>query len=97
MREVGARVIRLTRDNRIKQALAEYRRLRAGLGQFRARAGGASSVQTEVGAAWPLLGRRLAVAWPSLGRRSAATRAVRSPLCPPVSTQPSYRRPPSPP
>ena len=35
----GVRVIRLSRRNRIKQALAEYRRLHAGLGQFRAAAG----------------------------------------------------------
>ena len=32
----GVRVVQLSRRNRVKQALAEYRRLHAGLGQFRA-------------------------------------------------------------
>ena len=38
MRRRGVHFIRLTRQNRVKQALAEYRRLHAGLGQFRAAA-----------------------------------------------------------
>ena len=36
----GVRVVQLSRRNRVKQALAEYRRLHAGLGQFRAAADG---------------------------------------------------------
>ena len=47
----GVRFIRLTRQNRVKQALAEYRRLHAGLGQFRAAASdavAASSVSVRV-------------------------------------------------
>jgi hypothetical protein len=39
MARLGVRVIRLSRRNRIKQALAEYRRLYAGLGHFKATKG----------------------------------------------------------
>ena len=39
----GVRVVQLSRRNRVKQALAEYRRLHAGLGQFRAAADGGAT------------------------------------------------------
>ena len=48
MVEQGVRVVRLSRRNVIKQALAEYRRLHAGLGQFRRRAANASISSIEV-------------------------------------------------
>ena len=41
----GAKIIQLSRRNRMKQALAEYRRLHAGLGQFRVATGSASARQ----------------------------------------------------
>ena len=44
MGQRGAHLIRLSRRNRVKQALAEYRRLYAGLGQFRAAANATASV-----------------------------------------------------
>jgi hypothetical protein len=52
MRRRGVRVIRLFRRNRIKQALAEYNRLHAGLGQFVQSGAGTrrSSNQTDSGA-----------------------------------------------
>ena len=48
MVEQGVRVVRLSRRNVIKQALAEYRRLHAGLGQFRRRGANASISSIEV-------------------------------------------------
>ena len=48
MTERGVRVVRLSRRNVIKQALAEYRRLHAGLGQFRRRGANASISSIEV-------------------------------------------------
>ena len=48
MAEQRVRVVRLSRRNVIKQALAEYRRLHAGLGQFRRRGANASIPSIEV-------------------------------------------------
>jgi hypothetical protein len=72
----GVHVIRLSRRNRIKQALAEYRRLHAGLGQFRAAAdasegrGAAAPSVASPSVASPL------VASPSVATPRSATPAV---------------------
>ena len=47
----GVRVVQLSRRNRVKQALAEYRRLHAGLGQFRAAADGGGGGDATAAAA----------------------------------------------
>ena len=49
----GVRVVQLSRRNRVKQALAEYRRLHAGLGQFRAAAEGGGGATPAAAAAAP--------------------------------------------
>ena len=49
----GVRVVQLSRRNRVKQALAEYRRLHAGLGQFRAAADGGGGGGRTAAAAPP--------------------------------------------
>ena len=67
----GVHVIRLSRRNRIKQALAEYRRLLAGLGQFRA----AADASEGRGAAAPSVAAP-SVAAPSVATPRSATPAV---------------------
>jgi LPS sulfotransferase NodH len=71
MAEQGVRVVRLSRRNVIKQALAEYRRLHAGLGQFRRRGANASipSIEVEL----RLFKRALQVRWLSHTRNHART------------------------
>ena len=67
----GVHVIRLSRRNRIKQALAEYRRLHAGLGQFRA----AADASEGRGVAAPSVAAPSVVA-PSVAAPRSATPAV---------------------
>ena len=71
MAEQGVRVVRLSRRNVIKQALAEYRRLHAGLGQFRRRGANASipSIEVEL----RLFKRALQARWLSHTRSHART------------------------
>ena len=71
MAEQGVRVVRLSRRNVIKQALAEYRRLHAGLGQFRRRGANASipSIEVEL----RLFKRALQARWLSHTRNHART------------------------
>lgn len=71
MAEQGVRVVRLSRRNVIKQALAEYRRLHAGLGQFRRRSANASipSIEVEL----RLFKRALQARWLSHTRNHART------------------------
>ena len=54
MQRRGVRLIRLSRRNRVKQALAEYRRLHAGLGQFRVSASAGGSSSTAIAVRLPL-------------------------------------------
>ena len=64
-------MVRLSRRNIIKQALAEYRRLHAGLGQFRRRGANASipSIEVEL----RLFKRALPARWLSHTRSHART------------------------